>query len=145
MGRGFSLGHPSPVSGSGGTVFVEILTEGPPQILSQLPSGSGTGSSTARGSGSGDGSGSDPVLSEIRSRIERAKHYPHLAQKTDLEGVVSIRFRIDEQGRPISTEILKSSGSSLLDQAAVISIQRGSPFPRYERPISLSIRYQRGS
>ena len=48
--------------------------------------------------------------------------YPRLAIKRELQGNVRIRVKVSIDGKPIKTDILKSSGHDLLDQAALESV-----------------------
>ncbi|OPX18617.1 hypothetical protein BXT86_00195 [candidate division WOR-3 bacterium 4484_100] len=48
-----------------------------------------------------------------------APKYPRLALKAGIEGVVLLKGVIDTTGRVIRVEVLRSSGNSLLDSAAV--------------------------
>ncbi|MBI2982518.1 MAG: energy transducer TonB [Deltaproteobacteria bacterium] len=157
LGRGFFSGARFPLTGGGG-IDVQIegssfrasavgnnenaspshreRTNSPPQVKGE---GSGTG---AEGGGSGM-EGTDPLLATIRSQIEGARSYPLLAERMGIEGVVSLRFEILQDGRPTSITLLQSSGSKLLDDAALSTIEKGAPYPFYQKPISLSVHYRK--
>ena len=60
------------------------------------------------------------------AQIERHKHFPAGAQGR--AGVVRVAFSIDETGRLISARVAASSGSAILDDAAVDLIRRAEPF-----------------
>lgn len=60
-------------------------------------------------------------------QIERHKRYPAGAQGHG--GVVKVAFAIDEGGGLISVRIVASSGSPVLDEAAIDLIRRATPFP----------------
>ena len=49
--------------------------------------------------------------------------------KSRQSGTVIVRFTIDARGQVLSSEIAKSSGSKVLDAAALASIAKASPFP----------------
>ena len=44
-------------------------------------------------------------------------------------GKAVVKFAIDRQGKLISTELLESTGSKLLDAAAISIVERTEPFP----------------
>jgi protein TonB len=72
-----------------------------------------------------------PVLprwrQELIGQIERHKRYP--AGAPGHGGVVKVAFAIDEGGGLISVRIAASSGSPVLDEAAIDLIRRAAPFP----------------
>ncbi len=75
--------------------------------------------------------------------------YPRAAQREGLEGIVLIALVIDEQGRVHSVRVKRSSGHSVLDEAALSSVRalNGAPAPPGEihwgaREISLPIDYR---
>ncbi len=59
------------------------------------------------------------------------KRYPLQARKRGDEGTVGIRFTVDPTGRVLDVAISRSSGSTLLDNAArdMLAGQRVPPFP----------------
>jgi protein TonB len=61
------------------------------------------------------------------TRLARLQRYP--AQANGAAGVVSLGFNIDRQGHVVSSRIVKSSGSTVLDAEALALIKRASPFP----------------
>jgi TonB family protein len=75
---------------------------------------------------SGDG---DSVIAEIVRRIEKAKRYPRTARKMGTEGQATVRFRIKTDGKVEGVELLESSGSDILDQASLETVQRAAPLP----------------
>jgi protein TonB len=44
-------------------------------------------------------------------------------------GTAKVKFVIDRQGKLISRELVESSGSELLDAAAIRMVERAEPFP----------------
>ena len=64
---------------------------------------------------------------QLVARIERHKRYPPRANGE--HGVASLAFRIDRQGNLISSRIIHSSGSSVLDAEALATVKRAQPFP----------------
>jgi protein TonB len=63
---------------------------------------------------------------DLIAQIERHKHFPSGAQGR--AGVVRVAFSIDETGRLISVRVAASSGSTVLDDAAIDLIRRAEPF-----------------
>ena len=57
------------------------------------------------------------------------KRYPASARLRHQEGVVSVRFTIDKGGRLLSFEIVKSSGTPVLDEEARDLVKRAEPLP----------------
>ncbi len=76
------------------------------------------------------------------------KHYPERARQRGDEGTVGIRFTVDAGGRVLDVAVTRSSGSSLLDDAArdMLAGQRVPPFPASmtlaQIALPVSIRFQ---
>ena len=70
-------------------------------------------------------------LSEIVSRIEKAKHYPRFAIENNIQGRVRCQFTILNTGKLKEVKIIKSSNFSILDNAALKAIRDASPFPSF--------------
>ena len=92
------------------------------------------------GSGSGE-DGENRLLAEIRAQIESVKRYPIRARKMKIEGTTSLQFQILTDGSVDGLTITESSGSTLLDNEALATIQRATPLPPYPRPLKLSIQF----
>ena len=99
-----------------------------------------TGEGEGRGPGSGP-TGQDPLLGEIRRRIDEAKRYPLLASRSGVGGSVGIEFRIDLKGQPAEIRIAQSSGHPILDEEAVETIRRAAPFPSYKGKLPVTLRF----
>jgi periplasmic protein TonB len=63
---------------------------------------------------------------DLIAQIERHKHFPSGAQGQ--AGIVRVAFSIDDTGRLISVRVAASSGSAILDDAAIDLIRRAQPF-----------------
>jgi periplasmic protein TonB len=61
------------------------------------------------------------------ARLAKAQRYPDQAR--GLQGVVSLAFTIDRHGGVVSSRIVKSSGSTILDAEALDLIKRAAPLP----------------
>lgn len=85
--------------------------------------GTGDGESSGSGSGSGVGDSDDNVYSNpaIPPRIVKSPtpKYPIKERNNKIEGVSIVRFLIGKDGSIESAEIISSSGSSALDEAAL--------------------------
>lgn len=62
-------------------------------------------------------------------------------------GTVVVRLVVDSSGKVLSREVTKSSGYPALDSAAVVSLDRASPFPPFSKamrpePIILSVPFR---
>jgi TonB family protein len=61
------------------------------------------------------------------ARLAKVQRYP--ARARGLQGVVSLAFTIDRHGGVVSSRIVKSSGSTVLDAEALDLIKRAAPLP----------------
>jgi len=72
-------------------------------------------------------------LGQINDHVQRAKINPRSA----IAGTVIMRFTIDVDGKLLSKEIAKSSGSKVLDDAATAALDRAAPFPPIPPEVSI--------
>lgn len=81
--------------------------------------GNGGGDGNGQGTGQGDeqGAGSPVVPPRLIARVEPT--YPSAARKNEVEGTTRVRLLVSADGSVESVGISKSSGSDLLDSAAV--------------------------
>jgi protein TonB len=75
----------------------------------------------------------------IQRRIRDKLVYPAPARKAGLQGVAELSFTIHEDGRVSAVRVLKSSGHSILDEAAVETIHAAAPFPKPPAPARIAI------
>lgn len=71
----------------------------------------------------------EDLIRIIRRRIESAKRYPPEARRVGYEGTVVISFTINLDGTLTDVRVINSSGHTILDRAAVMTIKRAAPFP----------------
>jgi periplasmic protein TonB len=73
--------------------------------------------------------------------IERVEQYPEAARARRLHGVVQVLFAMNRDGTVVGAWVKRSSGSAILDQAAIDAVRRAQPLPRIpsELPDSLNI------
>jgi len=94
------------------------------------------------GAGQQQGSSGDASLRHmIRAALQANLVYPHIARKKQMEGSVTVGFRIDQTGNPEAIRILKGSGYSILDSAARETVVKASPFPAMNRSIEVPITF----
>jgi protein TonB len=67
--------------------------------------------------------------SHVAGLLERHKRYPSSAQARREQGIVQLFFSLDRKGHVTESRVIKSSGSSALDQEAVALVRRAQPFP----------------
>ncbi|ATW03368.1 hypothetical protein CHN51_07380 [Sphingorhabdus sp. YGSMI21] len=66
----------------------------------------------------------------LLAHLEKFRRYPAGAKARREQGVAYIRFRMDREGRLVSAQLSRSSGSRRLDKAALETIRRAAPFPK---------------
>jgi TonB family protein len=74
----------------------------------------------------------------IRKKIESKKKYPELAKDAGIEGRSGIKMVILKDGQLEKAEIVDSSGSQVLDNAALQSVQNAAPFPPLPKGVKQS-------
>jgi protein TonB len=77
----------------------------------------------------GNGSARTSYIAAIRSKIEKHKEYPLLARRRMLEGTAVVRFSVARDGSLKGVDVLRSSGSEMLDRAALNAIRAAGGFP----------------
>jgi TonB family protein len=82
----------------------------------------------------GDGRGQTGEISLaqwqlVHAALEKAKIYPRVARERGIEGVVLVRFKVLPSGEIERVDIIKSSGSDILDTASVRTVYRAAPMP----------------
>lgn len=65
----------------------------------------------------------------VKQRIESCRRYPNRAKKQGLEGTVYLIFTILSNGKAENIRIIRSSGFNILDNEAISTVKRASPFP----------------
>lgn len=73
----------------------------------------------------GDVTARRAYMGEIAKKLHRNKINPRSTQS----GTVLLGFTVDQRGEILSRTVLQSSGSKLLDDAALASLDRSAPFP----------------
>ena len=65
----------------------------------------------------------------LMAHLERRKRYPPGAKGRGEEGVVYVRFSINDAGEVLSAALARSSGFAELDEAVLSLVRRASPVP----------------
>ena len=73
--------------------------------------------------------GDATVISAYRGRLFQHISKKKVNPRSKFAGTAIVRFTVAPSGELISREIAESSGSKILDDAAVASIDRAAPFP----------------
>ena len=86
--------------------------------------------------GMGDEGGIDPSRLEffkdkIWERISHCQNYPLWAKKNNIEGTVVMRLTLNRSGQIQGLDLEKTSGHSVLDEAAKEAVLRGAPYPPF--------------
>lgn len=68
-------------------------------------------------------------IANIRGMLGQHKYYPPAARRRGVQGTVRLYMVIDRSGRVVSVSVARSSGSTVLDQAAITMIKRAAPLP----------------
>lgn len=87
---------------------------------------------------------------KVASKLRRALRYPREARRQKLRGEVRVAFTVNRNGGVSGIRIVRSSGSNILDQAAIATVKRAAPFPqippqagRNSWPFTIPLAFQR--
>jgi protein TonB len=75
----------------------------------------------------------------VVARLQSAKRYPGEAQSRREQGVATVSFSVDRNGRVLSRHLVRSSGSSALDQEVLAMVMRAQPLPSFPPAMSQSV------
>ncbi|HOI82995.1 MAG TPA: TonB family protein [Campylobacterales bacterium] len=69
-------------------------------------------------------------LSKIKKKLQDNLEYPHFAKKAGMEGVTTVCFWLRNDGRLVegSLKVVQSSGYSVLDRQALVTVEDSAPF-----------------
>jgi TonB family protein len=67
----------------------------------------------------------------VKRKIQEAKTYPEEARREGNQGTVGVAFSVLRDGSVPSAGVVNSSGCAMLDDEAVNTIKRASPFPPF--------------
>ncbi len=98
--------------------------------------GSGSSSESSGNSGGGGGAAEKPAVpvtpfdfAGFANAVEANKEYPYQAIKRGLEGAVTMRIVLNGGGGLVSCDVAASSGSNILDNAAIKAVRNACPYP----------------
>jgi TonB family protein len=74
----------------------------------------------------------DPYYSQVRSQVQSHVRYTPALARRRLQGQVQVALALSANGSVSSLNVLKSSGSTELDQLALESVQKAAPFPIFQ-------------
>jgi protein TonB len=67
----------------------------------------------------------------LLAQLERNKRYPREARLLHQEGVATLRFTLDRDGKLLAFNLERSSGHRTLDEEVLAMIQRAAPLPPF--------------
>ena len=67
---------------------------------------------------------------KVQRKLRRSVRYPSKARSKKLRGTAYVRFVVDAGGQVTASGIAHSSGSKVLDAAALATVRRAAPFPK---------------
>ena len=79
-----------------------------------------------------------PYLIKIKRKILQIWEYPQKAYERNEEGMVVVKMSIDAGGSLAATNLMSSSGSTLLDEGALSIVKAAAPFEPLPESYSLS-------
>ncbi len=74
----------------------------------------------------------------VKQKIEEVRKYPEWAKEQGIEGIAHLEFVILANGRGREIKLVHSSGAKILDQEAIVTIKRASPFPPLPEEVASS-------
>jgi len=81
-------------------------------------------------------------IREITQRIQEAVVYPPRARERGTHGISRIQFRVGHYGRAAEIQLVKSSGSALLDKAATQGARDARQLPFVYGRLLVPIRFE---
>ncbi len=87
------------------------------------------------------------LLDGVRARLEAGKSYPEAARRRGAEGTVRLSLRVGARGELLEARVAVTSGSALLDRAALELARASFPLDnpaRREATLEIALRYTLG-
>ena len=72
---------------------------------------------------------------KIWQKVAKAKYYPRIARARGFEGAPIVSFTLDKDGSLTSIKLIKDSKCEILNNAALETIRRGTPYPPIPKPL----------
>jgi len=79
----------------------------------------------------------------VRKHLESFKYYPVSARRRGIEGDVDVSFMLVQGGAAEHVKVLKGSGYTVLDHAALSTVARAQPFPVGNGQFRFHLRFRR--
>jgi len=76
------------------------------------------------------------IIAQIKNKIAHNKYYPNSAKRRGIEGRVGLQLAVSQNGTIQSLHIINSSGSKILDKAAIKSVRSAVPFIKMAQSIT---------
>ena len=90
-----------------------------------------------------NGADVDALVADLYRRLQDQLIYPMAARRRNVEGVVTVRIQVESDGSLGSHEVAGSSGHSMLDRAALDSLERVFPISHQAgRPLLITVRIE---
>lgn len=81
-------------------------------------------------------------VATVKQKIARHKFYPNSAKRRAIEGRIAMQLSIKPNGTIMSLHITQSSGSRILDEAALHSVHVAAPFKAPQKNITFQFGMQ---
>lgn len=78
----------------------------------------------------------EDYIADAKRRIANHKFYPNSAKRRGIEGRVGLKISINPNGTLMSVHITHSSGSTILDDAALSAVHAASPFKTMQKTLT---------
>jgi TonB family protein len=72
---------------------------------------------------------------QIRHKVGKAKYYPKMARRLGFEGKPVVSFTLGFKGELLDLKLVQASTYNLLNEAALETIRRGTPYPPIPGPL----------
>lgn len=82
------------------------------------------------------------LIALLHSAIQQAQHYPASAQEMGREGRTTVAFTLYRNGTISDLQLLHSSGTTSLDNAALAAVSDAAPFQQVDRYLETAQPYQ---
>ncbi len=83
------------------------------------------------------------IRNAVRKHLETFKYYPASARRRGIEGDVDVAFNLTHGGMAGQVTVLKGSGYTVLDRAAIMTVARAQPFPVGDGQFRFRLRFRR--